>query len=332
MNPAQIPCPKPLHELKLLVHHHMSSLYLEEIRARFPALKLCVLDNYVDLQSTLKREQPDMALSFRMGHLGPFPRETLLGWPSVRWLHATGAGIEHLPPWDASRIMVTNSSGIHGRIMAEYATWAVLNQAQRMPLFAKQQRERLWKLYPVDSVEGKTAVIVGMGRVGSEIAARLRAFGMRIIGVRNRPEPLVGADETLTTDRLPEALARGDYVILITPLTAQTRGLFDARMLAHCKPGAYFINLARGNIVDEAALRAAIARGALKGATMDVFHAEPLPADDPMWEADGVIVTPHVSGEVPDWQAVAVRLFLDNLDRWLRGEPLHNLCDPELGY
>jgi len=332
MPPAQIPCPKPLRELKLLVNHDSSAPYLGEVRARFPELQLVVLDNYAGLQATLAREQPDMVLSFRMGHLGPFPRETLLAWPSIRWLHATGAGIEHLPPWDASRIMVTNSAGIHGPIMAEYAAWAVLNQTQRMPLYAAQQRERVWKLYPVDSAEGKTVAIVGMGRVGRAVAARLRAFGMRIIGVRNRAGPLAEADETLTAERLPEALARADFVVLITPLTAQTRGLFDARMLAHCKRGAYFINLARGNIVDEAALRLAIAGGALAGATMDVFHTEPLPADDPMWQAEGVIVTPHVSGEVPEWQAVAARLFLDNLGRWLRGEALSNLCDPALGY
>ena len=203
---------------------------------------------------------------------------------------------------------------------------------KRRPLFAKQQREHLWKLYPVDPVEGKTVAIVGMGRVGRAVAVRLRAFGMHVIGVRNRAEPLAEADETLTAEHLPEALQRADFVVLITPLTPQTRGLFDARMLSHCKRGAYFIDLARGNIVDEAALRQAIASGALKGATMDVFHTEPLPVDDPMWDADGVIVTPHVSGEVSDWQLLAARLFLDNLERWLRGEPLRNLCDPALGY
>lgn len=329
---VQLPCPKPLDKLTLLVHHHASDMYLQKIRDRFPELRIVVLDNYADLPATLAREQPDVVLSFRMGHLGAFPRETLLDWPSIRWLHATGAGIEHLPPWDASRIMVTNSSGIHGRIMAEYATWAVLNQTQRMPLFAKQQKERVWKLYPVDSAQGKTVVIVGMGRVGVAIAKALKTFGMHIIGVRNRPQPIPEADETLTSEQLPAALARADFVILITPLTAQTRGLFDGRMLTNCKRGAYFINLARGNILDEAALRKAISTGALKGATMDVFQTEPLPPEDPMWTAEDVIVTPHVSGEVPAWQAVAAGLFMDNLRRWIRGEPLENLCNPELGY
>lgn len=332
MPPSQIRCPKPLEELKLLVHHHMSQLYLDGLRARFPRLALTVLDNYADLPQTLAREQPDMVLSFRMGHLGPFPRQTLLEWPSIKWLHATGAGIEHLPPWDARRIMVTNSSGLHGSVMAEYAAWAVLNQTQKMPLFAAQQRRREWKLYPVDPAAGKTVVIVGMGRVGSEIARRLRAFGMRIVAVRNRPQPSAEADETFTSERLPQALAKGDFVILITPLTERTRGLFDARMLAQCKRGAHFINLARGNIVDESALREAIAKGHLSGATFDVFHKEPLPHDDPVWSADGIIVTPHVSGEVANWQALAAGIFMDNLERWVRGEPLENLCDPELGY
>ena len=332
MPPAQIPCPKPLEQLKLLVHHHMSHLYIGEIRASFPRLSLTVLDNYADLRATLEHEQPDMVLSFRMGHHGAFPRELLLQWPSIKWLHATGAGIEHLPPWDARRIMVTNSAGIHGPVMAEYVAWAVLNQTQKMPLFAAQQQRREWKLYPVDPAAGKTAVIVGMGRVGCEIARRLRAFGMRIVAVRNRPGACPDADETYTSVELPQALAKGDFVILITPLTERTRGLFDAKMLAYCKRGAYFINVSRGNIVDEKALREAIAAGQLSGATFDVFHQEPLPADDPMWDAPGVIVTPHVSGEVANWHALAAGIFLDNLARWVRGEPLANLCDPELGY
>jgi phosphoglycerate dehydrogenase-like enzyme len=171
-----------------------------------------------------------------------------------------------------------------------------------------------------------------MGRVGRAVAASLRTFGMHIIGVRSRDEPLAEADETLGKERLPEALKRADFVVLITPLTPQTHGLFDERMLGHCKRGAYFINLARGSIVDEVALRQAIASGALKGATMDVFRTEPLPLDDPMWHAEGVIVTPHVSGEVRDWQTAAARLFLDNLGRWVRSEALCNLCDPALGY
>ena len=133
-------------------------------------------------------------------------------------------------------------------------------------------------------------------------------------------------------DASTQALAKGDFVILITPLTERTRGLFDAKMLAHVKRGAYFINVARGNIVDEKALREAIVAGRLSGATFDVFHQEPLPADDPMWDAPEVIVTPHVSGEVADWQALAAGIFMDNLERWMRGEPLANVCDPDLGY
>jgi phosphoglycerate dehydrogenase-like enzyme len=328
----QLPCPKPPDQLAVLIHHHLSRLYLDELKARFPALRLIVLENNRDLPATLERERPDAVLSFKIPNDGRFPRETLLDFPSVRWLHATGAGIEHLPPWNPDKVMVTNSAGIHGGIMAEYAVWAVLHQTLQMPRYLEQQAQSRWALYPVDPAAGKTAVIVGMGRVGRPIAEKLRAMGLRIVGVRRHPEPAAEADVTYTVDDLPKALGLGDFVILILPLTAETRGLFDAEMLRRCKPGAHIVNLARGGIVDERALRALIDDGHIAGATFDVFHTEPLPANDPMWSAKNVIVTPHSSGEVASWQAVAARVFADNLERWVAGRPLANLCNPTLGY
>jgi phosphoglycerate dehydrogenase-like enzyme len=332
MSVPQLPCPKPAGGLTVLVHHHQPEPYLPELRQRFPAVRFVELRDYAGLQATLAAEQPDAVLSFRMGFLGAFPREALLGFPSIRWLHATGAGIEHLPPWDPARIMVTNSAGLHPSIMAEYAIWAMLDRTQRMPLYRAQQAERRWSLLPVDPLAGKTVAIIGMGRIGREIARRLRVFGVRILGVRRGEGALPEADATYPQERLDEALAEADIVILLTPLTPRTRGLFDAARLARCKRGAHIVNLARGNIVDEAALRRLLEEGHLSAATFDVFHTEPLPADDPMWTAPNVTVTPHVSGELADWQYHAAMLFAANLERWIAGRPLENLCDPALGY
>jgi phosphoglycerate dehydrogenase-like enzyme len=316
----------------VLVHHHQPEPYLPELVRRFPDVRFVELRDYAGLPATLASERPDAVLSFRMGFLGAFPREPLLGFPSVRWLHATGAGIEHLPPWDPAKVMVTNSAGLHPSIMAEYAIWALLDRTQRMPLYRAQQAERRWSLLPVDPLSGKTVAIVGMGRIGREIARRLRVFGVRILGVRHGEEALPEADVTYPQSRIDEALAEADIVILLTPLTPETRGLFDGTRLARCRKGAHIVNLARGNIVDEAALRRLLAEGHLSAATFDVFQTEPLPADDPMWDAPGVTVTPHVSGELADWQYHAAMLFAANLERWLAGRPLENLCDPVLGY
>jgi D-2-hydroxyacid dehydrogenase (NADP+) len=328
----QIRCPKPAEELTVLVHHDRAEMYLDEFAKRFPAVHFEVLTEFVGLQDFLERKPPDCVLSFRMPLKGPFPREVLLGFPSIRWLHATGAGIEYLPPWDPAKIMVTNSSGLHVDIMAEYITWAMLHQTLRMPTYFEQQKRHEWALYPVDSARGKTAVIVGMGRVGRGVARRLKAFGIRIIGVRRHESPVEEADETYSMEHLPEALALADFVILITPLTAETRGLFDGKMLSGIKRGAYFINVARGSIVDEAALCSAIECQHLKGATLDVFLTEPLPSEASIWDAPGVIVTPHVSGELDNWQFHAAMIFAENLENWLAGRDVINLCDPKLGY
>jgi phosphoglycerate dehydrogenase-like enzyme len=314
--------------LTVLVHHSDAHLYLGQLLERFPNVRFEVLNDFNRLSQSLDRIRPDCVLSFRMPAKGPFPRETLLGYPTIRWLHAT----EHLPPWDAGKVMVTNSSGLHVDIMAEYATWAVLHQTLRMQRYLAQQRRHEWTLYPVDSARGKTAVIVGIGRVGRGIARRLKSFGIRIVGVRRHDLPVEEADLTFIFERLPEALAMADFVILVTPLTTQTRGLFDPAMLDRIKDGAYVINVARGGIIDEVALREMIGSGRLAGATLDVFATEPLPPEDPMWDATDVIVTPHASGEVENWQYHAAMIFADNLENWLAGRDLINLCEPSLGY
>ncbi len=330
--PAQIACPKSRKDLTVLVNHDRSDLYLDALASRFPDIRFEVLPSFDNLKEKLNVLNPDCVLAFRMPGQGAYPRETLFTHDSIKWLHATGAGIEHLPPWDAQRVMVTNSSGLHTDIMAQYASWCVLNQCLRMPVYAAQQARREWKLYPVDSVRGKIAVIVGIGKVGRAVAAHLRNLGMKVLGVRRHAQPVAEADATYPMAELPAALSVADFVVLITPLTSETRGLFDAAMLRRIKKGGYLINLARGGIVDEDALRAAIADGHLAGATLDVFATEPLPSDDPIWNAPGVIVTPHASGELENWQAHAAMVFADNLESWLAGRPLRNLCDPSLGY
>ncbi|MEQ9811837.1 MAG: D-2-hydroxyacid dehydrogenase [Azospirillaceae bacterium] len=330
--PQQIPCPKRPEDLTVLINHDNYEPYLRELKQRFPNINFVVKDGFDGLSETLDEVQPDCVLSFRMGNKGPFPRELLLNHPSIAWLHATGAGIEHLPPWNAERMMVTNSSGLHVDIMAQYAVWAILNQSLRVPTYLDQQRRHEWRLYPVDSVRGKTAVIVGIGKVGRGIARQLKQLGMRVVGVRRHPDPVSEADITYTMDRLDDALGEADFVLLITPLTDETRGLFDAERLRKIKHGAHLINLARGNIVNEGAMIERIREGQLNGATIDVFANEPLSEDDPIWDAPNVIVTPHASGELENWQFHAAMVFADNLEHWLTGKDLANLCDPELGY
>ncbi|MGE0717042.1 MAG: D-2-hydroxyacid dehydrogenase [Alphaproteobacteria bacterium] len=331
MPPRQIPNDKPPEDVVLLVQHHRSDYYMDRMRARFPKQRIVLVDAPGQLASALESEKPDVVLAFRLPGQ-PYPKDLIFNAPSVKWVSATGAGIDHLVPWDDQRLMVTNASGIHAQAMSEYAVWAVLNQVLRMPMYARYQAEKVWKPHDALMAEGHVAMIVGLGRIGRMTAERLKPFGVRTIGVRRSGAPDPAADETIGIDEMAARLPEADFVILILPSTPQSRGLFDEAMLARMKPGAHLVNLARGPIVDEAAMIARLESGALGSATLDVFNKEPLPAESPLWTTRNAILTPHVSGDVVEWQRLSAQLFMENFEGWLAGKPVFNLCSPAAGY
>jgi phosphoglycerate dehydrogenase-like enzyme len=332
MTAIQIPCARTDGRVTALVLHSQPETYIERLKTGFPHARFVLVNSYAGLDAALERERPDAILCFKIAGQGAFPRERIFAAPSVRWVHAAGAGIDHLAPWDASRVMVTNSSGLHGRSLAMLVTWAILNRALGMPAYAAAQRERQWRPHPLHDPGNRLVAIVGFGRIGAVVARHLRPFGFHIVGVRRTPSPSPDADEVVGLDALVPTLERADHVVLILPSTPDTRDLFDAEMLATCKPGAHLINIARGGIVDEAALRAALAAGRIGSATLDVFATEPLPPTDPLWDTPNVVITPHSVADTAGWQARVAEIFADNLHRWLEARPLRNLCDPALGY
>jgi phosphoglycerate dehydrogenase-like enzyme len=217
--------------------------------------------------------------------------------------------------------------------MAEYVLGLVLALAKAFPRTLQAQRERRWDYRTVERVQGKRALVVGSGSIGRAIARLLRAAGLQVEGVGRRARAQ-DADFGVVhaVGDLNRVLGAADYVVLITPLTAQTRGLFDAARFAAMAPQARFINVGRGALVDEAALLAALRSGAIAGAALDVFVTEPLPEHSPMWDAPNLIVSPHMSGDTHDYrQAVAAR-FAENLRRFAAGQPLENLIDKALGF
>ena len=329
---VQLPCGKADGRLTVLVLHRQPEMYIDRLTERFPQVRFVVVDSYAGLPAALADARPDVVLGFKIAGQGAFPRAELFAAPSVRWVHAGGAGIDHFVSWDASRVMVTNSSGLHGESLARLVTWAILNQELGMPAYAAAQRAREWKQRPLRAPAGRVVAIVGFGRIGAAIAAHVRPFGFHVVGVRRAPAPSADVDEVVGLDALRPTLGRADHVVLVLPLTADTRGLFGADMLATFKPGAHLINIGRGGIVDEDALRAALAAGPIGAATADVFATEPLPPDDPLWTTPNVIITPHAMGDPVGWQGRVADIFADNLQRWIDGKSLENLCDPGLGY
>jgi phosphoglycerate dehydrogenase-like enzyme len=253
----------------------------------------------------------------------------------MRWLHSVAAGVDHLlfPALVASDVTLTNGRGAFKEALAEFVLAAALHFAKDVPRLARNQRQARWEPYDMEMLRGRTLGIVGFGEIGRATAALAKAFGMRILALRRRPElrdEMV--DEMLPRERLAELLARSDYVVIAAALTPETRGMVDRAALSALKRSAVLINVGRGPIVDEQCLEAALRARRLRGAALDVFGTEPLPADHPLYQLDNVLVSPHTADHVAGWLERAVEIFLENFGRYLRGEELENVVDKRAGY
>ncbi len=292
--------------------------------------------------------------------------EVLYGWnetfqqahhfPHVKWLQAHSAGIDYLldkPIWQ-SEVPITTLRGIHAVPMAEHALTLMLAFRWNLLLMERLQRQGQWPqdrwaFFARPELRGSTIGIIGYGAVGRELARQAQALGMRVLAAnrsgQRQPyqgfsEPGIGDPEAnipaeiYAADRLLEMLSQCDYIVSLMPLTAETRHLFNTAAFAQMKNSAYFFNLGRGGVVDEAALVDALRRGHIAGAGLDVFAEEPLPVESPLWQMDGerVIISPHVAGFTPHYDDRASDLFAENLRRYLAGEPLLNLVERERGY
>ena len=233
--------------------------------------------------------------------------------------------------------MVTTASGIYSGPLAEFVLMGMLQHVKDLDLLRGDKAEKVWRQGTTGTLERKTLCVVGMGSIGRAIAGRAQPFGMRVVGVKREVREDDAAwgyvDELYETANLPGALAEADYVALTLPGTPQTRRLFDAEAIAAMKPGAYFANVGRGTVVEEAALVEALEGGHLSGAALDVFEVEPLPEESPLWGLENVIISAHTTDVVPELiNAAQTDLFCENLRRYLAGEPLVNVLDKRLLY
>ncbi|HEY7816900.1 MAG TPA: D-2-hydroxyacid dehydrogenase [Vicinamibacteria bacterium] len=315
---------------RILVLAGKPDLYLGPVRDRFPALALESCRSYEELEGALRAFRPSVVFAVKMGL--PFPRATLFATPSLEWVQIASAGADHLLPLDP-RVTVTSASGIHDEVLADYILCAVLMWNLRFPQFFRQQLERTWQPAELAPTAGKTISILGLGSIGSLAAAKAKKMGMRVIGVKARPELASRgvADEVQGVDALPVVASRSDFLAVTLPLTSRTRGLIGERVLSAMKPGSVLVNLSRGTIVDEGALVKALREGPLRGAVMDVFAQEPLPATSELWNLPNLVITPH-TGDIEGWREKLADLFCDNLARYLAGEPLRNVVDSAREY
>lgn len=257
----------------------------------------------------------------------------------LRWIQTSSAGVDGIctPALQARpEIVLTAARGIHGDQMAEHTLALILALTRSLPAFLRQQARREWKRHSLPEVRGRTLMVVGYGTIGRSIARLGLAVGLKVVGVRrrgeNRGDEAVAGVRVVGADELDALLPEADYVVLTLPLTAETRGLFDAARLARMRSGAFLLNVGRGQVVDEAALARALADGPLGGAALDVFAEEPLPAESPLWDLPNVIVTPHVAAASPRYFEQVMNVFADNLERFLAGAPLRHVVDVGRGY
>ncbi|GAB4449395.1 MAG: D-2-hydroxyacid dehydrogenase [Anaerolineae bacterium] len=275
-------------------------------------------------------------------------------YPNLKWLQTHSAGIDTLldtPLW-RSPVVISSLNGIHATPIAEHALALMLAFRWRLPAMQRLQQQAewpqgRWDIFTHPELRGSTLGIVGYGAIGRELARLASALGMRVLAAnrsgQRRPfggysEPGIGDPaaaipaEIYPTSRLPQMLPHCDYVVLLAPLTPQSRHLLNRETLAAMKPTAYLFNMGRGPLVDEAALADALRQRLIAGAGLDVFETEPLPAGSPLWALDNAIISPHVSGFTPHYDERASELFAANLRRFLNGETLINQVDKTRGY
>ncbi len=260
-----------------------------------------------------------------------FPAELLARAEQLSWVHCMGAGVERfLVPQLPRRAVLTRAAGIFGPWMAEYTLAWCLWVTQRIELFREQQRQRRWIEVNPTRLAAATLCVVGFGDIGRAIARAARGVGMRVIGVTRSGRSAREAERVYRASAIRQALAQADFVVLTVPLTPETHDLIGARELAAMKRSAWLLNIARGDIVEEDALIAALRDKRISGAVLDVFNREPLPPEHPFWALDNVVITPHISG--PSTPAEIAPLFNDNLRRYLAGRPLRHIVDRKRGY
>ena len=251
---------------------------------------------------------------------------------SLRWIQSRSVGVDMFVAAGVPKgVIFTNARGINGRTESEHAIALLLALMRRVPELERCRTGASWRSVEDReqflSLEGRTLVIVGMGSIGQQVARKAGAFDMRVIAVTRTGDAVEATDESVSADRMIDVLPGADAVVMCLPLNDRTRGLLGEEELAVMKPSAVIVNVARGGVVDQHALTVALRDGRLGGAGLDVFENEPLPADNPLWRLENVILSPHVAGAGGNNTRRFVELFADNLRRYRAGGPLRNQID-----
>ncbi|NDP41244.1 MAG: D-2-hydroxyacid dehydrogenase [Aromatoleum sp.] len=290
--------------------------YYDGIKAKFPELTVNVVDHHSKVDPYIR--SADILMTF-----GPMMSEHVLEKAAnLKWIQALGTGVDGIVdrPSLGKDVVVTNLHGVHGAPVSEAAFMSMLALSRQLPRSVRNQAARRWERFPARLLKDKTVGIFGVGVIAEELAPKCKAFGMTVVGISSATREVPGFDTVYARDELIEAVRDLDYLVLLTPYTPATHNSVDAKVLAAMKPGAYLVNLARGGVVDEAALIDALKSKRIAGAALDVFAQEPLPAEHPFWDMDEVIITAHQGGFCDVYVDFALPVIEENLRRFLAGD------------
>jgi len=257
--------------------------------------------------------------------------------PKVKWVHSRSAGLDSLlfPELVDSQVMLTNGSGVFSQSLGEFVIGAAIYFVKDFRRLIRNQVEGVWRQFDCEELAGQTMGIVGYGDIGRACSRRAHAMGMHVLGLRRRPELSKGdphVEKVYGFDGLLEMLPQCDYVVAAAPLAPGTRHLIGEAAIAAMKPTAVVMNVGRGPVIDEQALIKALESGRIKGAALDVFENEPLPAGHPFFKLENVLLSPHCTDHTSTWIEDGMRFFIANFQRYMASQPLKNVVDKKAGY
>lgn len=261
--------------------------------------------------------------------------ETLDHYPNLRWIQVMSAGIDRLPHQVIAKrgITLTNARGVHQIQMSEHILWSILTLMRQGQVFIRQQEQKIWDPeIRLDELHAKTVCIVGAGSIGEAVADKCRAFGMTVLGVSRSGKNHPAYDRMGAFKDLSAFLRMSDVVVVILPLTSETVGIFNADVFGQMKDGSFFVNVARGPVIEESDLLDALNTGKIRAAALDVFVQEPLPESSPFWGMENVLLTPHIAGRSPHYTERSFEVFIKNLRVYPEVNQMHNRIDLLKGY
>ncbi len=298
-------------------------------------LKVMPNVTFLEPRTDGKLEELIQTANILYGSTNISPRELACS-KSLKMLHVTSTGVDRylVPEFEQSDIILVNSRGVHGVTVGDHAMAMLLALSRGFPGAWDNKRNKKWNANKneIINLPGKTVGLLGLGAIGVEVAARSKAFGMKVSGIRRSGKHSAYVDEVLPPSGMNQILNKSDFIVCSLPLTQATYHLITIREFTMMKQSAFFINVGRGPVVKESDLIEALSKGLIKGAGLDVFEEEPLPINSPLWEMPNVIITPHSAGFDERRDEKSMNIFVENLIRYQQGRPLVNVVDKRAGY